>query len=76
MFLSNRSNGVYYLWYFNNASKLRKISTGCTLKVEAQQFLKEFISKGRVEAQTLETVTLIQFFGEYLSAVNWTAPPA
>jgi len=36
MFLSKRSNGVYYLWYYDEGGKKRKLSTKTHSKPEAQ----------------------------------------
>jgi hypothetical protein len=41
MFLSKR-NGIFYLWYDNEKGKRRKVSTRCTKKSDALQFLKKF----------------------------------
>ena len=42
MFLSKRSNGIYYLWYFDDSGKRHKVSTGCQLKSDALKFVQRF----------------------------------
>jgi integrase len=42
MFLSRRSNGVYYLWYDTEFGARKKVSTNTTLKSEALTFLRTF----------------------------------
>ena len=39
MFLSRRSNSIYYLWLDDELGKTRKISAGCKHKSDALQFL-------------------------------------
>lgn len=63
MFLSKR-NGIYYLWYANDAGKKRKISTRCRYKADALKFLQSF--KETVRAQQAHRVSLSQFTRELL----------
>jgi len=42
MFLSRRSNGIYYLCYVDGLGKKHKTSTGSTRKAEALKFLQQF----------------------------------
>ncbi len=42
MFLSKRSNGIYYLWLDDENGRKRKVSTHCTVKSDALRFLRTF----------------------------------
>jgi hypothetical protein len=39
MFLSERSNGVWYLWFDDELGRRHKVSTHCNLKSDALKFL-------------------------------------
>ncbi len=67
MFLSKRSNGVYYLWYYNESGQKRKVSTKSHSKSEAQAFLKGFIENGKEKKSRLTAISLGQFQTEFLS---------
>jgi len=72
MFLSKRSNGVYYLWYYDEGGKIRKVSSKTHSKPEAQKFLKDFIQNGKEKKSRIRTIPLGQFQEEFLaySATN------
>ncbi len=42
MFLSKRSNGVWYLWFDDELGRKQKVSTRCTLKSDALKFLQTY----------------------------------
>jgi hypothetical protein len=42
MFLSKRSNGSYYLFYFDDLGKRHKVSTHSTRKSDALKFLQAY----------------------------------
>ncbi len=67
MYLSKRSNGVYYIFYSNNLGKKTCISTRTKLKSEALSFLTSFRQKLK-ERESLRTIpiTLKDFSFEYL----------
>ena len=65
MFLAKRSNGVYYLWFIDEAGHRQKISTGSTLKPDAIKFLREFKEGERKLKSQLILKTLSGFFLDY-----------
>jgi site-specific recombinase XerD len=67
MFLSKRSNGVYYLWFWDESGKRSKVSTKTHSKPEAQRFLSEFIQKGKEQKSRQSTILLSQFQAEFLT---------
>jgi site-specific recombinase XerD len=75
MFLSKRSNGVYYLWYYDESGRKCKVSTKSRSKPEAQRFLTEFIQKGKEQKSRLSTILLSQFQSEFLSYSASTHSP-
>ena len=46
MFLSRR-NGIYYLWYTDEAGRKQKVSTRVSSKSEAVKFLRDFRLKSK-----------------------------
>jgi integrase len=66
MFLSKRSNGIYYLWFFADGGKKQKISTGCKLKSDALKFLKDFNQQEIKRKTVITRKTLSTFFSEYI----------
>jgi integrase len=75
MFLSKRSNRVYYLWYYDESGRKRKVSTNTHSKPEAQHFLKDFIQNGKERKSRLSTIPLSQFQVEFLSYSASTHSP-
>jgi len=73
MFLSKRSNGVYYLWFIDESGKKRKVSTGCYLKSEALKFLQEFNQSQETRKVQFKNIPLSQFkqgFLQYSQTVH------
>ncbi|MBI3192951.1 MAG: tyrosine-type recombinase/integrase [Ignavibacteriae bacterium] len=66
MFLSKRSNGLYYLWFTNADGNKQKVSTGSSLKSDAVKFLREFKEENVRVRQTKITKTLNEFFADYM----------
>ena len=69
MFLSRRSNGLYYLWFEDEFGKRRKVSTRTTLKSEANKFLRTF---RRDTAVTAKPKRLSEFIKEFLAYTEST----
>ena len=66
MFLSKHSNGIYYLWFTNESGKKQKVSTHCTLKSEAYQFLQSFKSDEHERRKKIKRKFLTEFITDYL----------
>jgi integrase len=64
MFLSRRSNGIYYLWFDDDRGERKKISTGCTTKSEAIKFLRSF--KLEEHQKKPDRIILSQFAKSFL----------
>jgi integrase/recombinase XerC len=75
MFLSKRSNGIYYLWYKDGSGKKIKVSTGAKLKADAAAFLQEFIQKDTEHRKKQKDRPLSDFIQEFLaySKQNYSA---
>ena len=58
MFLSRRSNGIYYIFYQNEKNKYTCISTKCRIKSQALRFLSEFESQVKLR-QKEKTVPIL-----------------
>ena len=72
MYLSRRSNGIYYLWYEDELGRKHKVSTRSTLKAEAIKFLREFkVSLVR----THKDKSLAEFVTEFLAFAEATYSP-
>ncbi len=72
MFLSKRSNGIYYLWFTDKSGKRKKVSTGSCLKSDALAFLRDF-GGDRVGNSLAKAITLTQLifeFQEYSKGVH------
>lgn len=67
MFLSKRSNGIYYLWFTAEGGKRDKVSTGCRVKSDAIKFLRDFKGKEVRKREEVRNKTLTTFFCEYSS---------
>ena len=67
MYLSKRSNGVYYLWYHNELGRKRKVSTQKKLKADALEFVKNFRQTDRERKARLQKITLQAFQTDFLS---------
>ena len=67
MFLSKRSNGLYYVWFFDRDGKRQKVSTGTKLKQEATRFLVDFAQKQRSEQAQPAPLKLSQFTQDFLA---------
>ncbi len=66
MFISKRSNGVYYLWYEDENGTKRKISTKCRRKSDALKFVNEFKNRERERVKKIKNVSLSKFKNEFL----------
>ncbi len=69
MFLSRRSNGLYYLWYEDEFRRRHKVSTGTTLKSEANEFLRTFRRDTAVKPKPKR---LSEFTREFLAYTETT----
>ena len=67
MYLSKRSNGVYYLWYHNELGCKRKVSTQKKLKADALGFVKNFRQTEREHKARLQNITLQTFQTDFLT---------
>ena len=67
MYLSKRSNGVYYLWFRDALDRKQKISTKTKHKAEALRFLSEFERHQQERKQKLQQVSLSEFTQNYLT---------
>lgn len=67
MFLSKRSNGLYYIFFKNEKNKYTCISTKCRIKSDALKFLTNFNQelKLREQAKTVY-ITLDKFIFDFL----------
>ncbi len=73
MFLSKRSNGIYYLWYVDEVGYKHKVSTRCNRRTDALQFIREFKEGERTRQAKLKRATLSQFlydFTEYSRGIH------
>lgn len=67
VFLSKRSNGIYYLWFDADGGRRQRLSTGCKLKSDALEFLRDFKANEARKRVEIHRETLTAFFSEYLS---------
>jgi site-specific recombinase XerD len=67
MFLSKRSNGIYYLWYKDENGRKRKVSTRSKLKSDALRFLQDFKQKDHEHRVRLRCIYLGQFISAFLT---------
>src|ERR1051325_2992883 len=65
MFLSKRSNGIYYLWFDDETGRKQKVSTGCTHKPDAIKFFREFKLEERHRKAAFTRKSLREFFADY-----------
>ena len=74
MNLSKRSNGIYYVFYFQPNGKRTCISTGTKLKSEALKFLSEFqegIKKRKLSTVTPKTILEYRWeFASYSESIH------
>ena len=67
MFLSKRpSNGIYYLFFFDELGKRQCVSTRCKLKTDALKFLQDFKRTEQERKVKVLRVSLSQFKEDYL----------
>ena len=67
MVLSKRSNGRYYIFYFQSNGKRTCVSTGTKVKAEALKFLSNFEKKIEIKrANPINEITLKKFQLEFL----------
>lgn len=67
MFLSKRSNGIYYLWYEGDDGRRKSVSTRAKRKSDALKFLITFKSTEAAKLLKKQRLTLTQFLTEYES---------
>jgi hypothetical protein len=67
MFLSKRSNGVWYIWFDDELGRRHKASTHCTLKTDALKFLQAYKQGEHERKVRLQRVSLCQFTEDYLT---------
>ena len=65
MYLSKRSNGIYYLWYHDENGRKQKTSTRCRSKAEALRFFREFKQDELKRKVAITRKSLKVFFEEY-----------
>ena len=65
MYLSKRSNGVYYVWSTDELGHKRKVSTKQTLKSEALKFLQDFKANEQEKKQRQQRLYLSQFISDF-----------
>jgi len=67
MYLSKRSNGIYYIYFFQPNGKRTCISTKSSNKSEALKFLSKFEAQLKVRLESkLNPISLKQFIFEFL----------
>ncbi len=67
MFLYKHSNGVYYLYFKNEQGKRQKVSTRCTYKADAMNFLQSFKRDEYERRQKAKHKLLSEFLIAFLS---------
>ena len=67
MFLSKRSNGIYYIWFVDEIGRKQKVSTHRRLKSEALKFLQKFRESEREHKIRLQRTLFSQFAEDFLS---------
>jgi len=67
MFLSKHSNGTYYLFYFNEQGKRKRVSTRCTYKTDALKFLQTFKRDEHERRLKTKRKLLTEFLIDFLS---------
>jgi len=67
MFLYKHSNGVYYLYFKSEQGKRQKVSTRCTYKTDAMNFLQSFKRDEYERRQKAKHKLLSEFFTAFLS---------
>lgn len=65
MFLSKRSNGIYYLWFTEGSGRRRKVSCRTSVKSIATNFVRSFVQDDNPNPAEPQAVTLLQFAAEY-----------
>ncbi len=73
MFLSQRSSGIYYLYYEDAQGKKQKVSTRTKIKSEALEFLRNQKLPQDATKNIRSVITLKQFKEEYLAFVKVNA---
>jgi len=63
IFLTKRSNGIFYICYFNSSGRWQRLSTKTKSKIEAKKFLVDFESN---QNSCYPHIILSQFFEKYL----------
>lgn len=66
MFLSKRSNGIWYIHFKDEAGKSRSVSTREKRKSDAVQFLRMFKQSEHEKRRRVQHITLSDFKKEYL----------
>jgi site-specific recombinase XerD len=76
MFLSKRSNGIYYLWFFDDLGKKKKVSTRTKLKTDALKFLQSFKQEEARLRIRLQRTSLSQFAVDFLDYAKTNHTPS
>jgi integrase len=76
MSLSKRSNGIYYLWYFDDSGKRHKVSTGCRVKSDALKFVQQFKKDEHNRKSRIHKTSLLQFKDAFLAHSHSVHSPA
>jgi integrase len=63
MYLTRRSNGIYYLCFLNSIGKWQRVTTKAKNKIEAKIYFDEFKNN---KSSCYPSITLSQFFEKYL----------
>jgi site-specific recombinase XerD len=67
MFLSKHSNGTYYLFYYNEQGRRKRVSTHCQYKTDAMNFLQSFKRDEYERRQKAKHKLLSEFLTAFLS---------
>ncbi|MBS4028818.1 MAG: site-specific integrase [Ignavibacteriales bacterium] len=67
MFLSKRSNGIYYLWFINELGIKQAVSTQSKHKSDALKFLQQFKEKEHENKIKIQRLSFSQFKDDFLT---------
>ena len=69
MFLSKRSNGLFYLWYKDKAGKRHKVSTGCKRISDTLKFLHSFTPPSAIPKSSILLSQFVQQLPLYIGGI-------
>lgn len=75
MYLSKRSNGIYYLWYQDDSKRVKKISTHSSLKSLALEFARSFALERESSLARRRERTLSHFRDDFLAYARTNLSP-